>query len=314
MNQTDDITAVLVEFDSIKGPVIRKKQPASNIFPENSEMESVLMWAIRASEFSVRKIEKQTAYAKAISLRDPNFTRKKRQFGIALITETTMDLGKAESILDKIISVCVKESENKPYFKMLNGLLIAIGDFQQIINGESLTTKNPNIINQKEKTSDSNEKEDKYNEQQIQQYLLMSNRLNLFNKITFLDKENNTKTIVCLAEGFSKANGVFGVPYEYTSDRFNIQVDLRYEIPEGLEQGLEILARILSTMTTGKEFNEKVLVSAEFIDRLLFEKVDIKYYLPFLQYLISMDHFTITEFKTEEYKEQYASLKETHGD
>ena len=123
MNKTDEITAVLVEFDSIKGPAIRKKQPASYLFPENSEMKDVLMWVIRASEFSVRKIEKQTAYAKAISLRDPNFTRKKRQFGITLITKTTMDLEKAESILDKIISVCVKESENKPYFKMLNSFL-----------------------------------------------------------------------------------------------------------------------------------------------------------------------------------------------
>lgn len=313
MNQLDDLTVVLIEFDSTKGPVIRKKHPAEYVFPENSEMESILMWTIRASEFSVRKIEKQTAYAKSISLRDPNFNRKRRQFGIALISKATIDLRKAENNLDKIIAVCIKESENKPYFKMLNGLLTTIEEFQQIINGEIITAKEQLGETQFEIKKQTQENQ-KLKEEQIQQFLLMSNRLNLFNKITFLDKENGIKIVICLAEGFGTVTEVVGVPYKYESDRFNILIDLRHDFPEELELGLEILSKILTTLPAEKEFNEKILVSAEFIDRLLFEKVDIEYYLPFLQYLISKDHFSITEFRTEEFRRQLNNLKETHGD
>ncbi len=52
----------------------------------------------------------------------------------------------------------------------------------------------------------------------------------------------------------------------------------------------------------------------EFLDRLLLEDVDIRYYMPFSQYLIAMESYTISEFKNEEIEEQITNFKETYGE
>ncbi|NPE08286.1 MAG: hypothetical protein GNW80_08395 [Asgard group archaeon] len=315
MDQGKNTTALLVEFDSTKGPVLRKKQPMNYEFPQNLELEQFLMWIIRASEFSVRKIEKQTVYAKNIALRDPNFARKKRQFGIALITKTTIELDEAELILDRIIDHCKKDGDGKPYFKMLSGLLQTIGSFPTYITvvkenllKKSKTKQKQMLLLEEEENTDVNDIS------QEKQFLLMSSKLRVFNKVTLIDKENKTKTIVSLVEGFSKVNDLVGRQFAWESSRYTILVDLQYDAPKGLERGADILLRIFETLPANKIFNERLLVAVEFLDRLFDEKVDIEYYLPFLQYLVSMDNFTITEFKTEIFDEQYEKMKETHGD
>ncbi len=315
MNQSKNTIALLVEFDSMKGPVLRKKQPTNYEFPPNLELEQFLMWIIQASEFSVRKIEKQTVYAKTIALRDPNYSRKKRQFGIALITKRTIELDEAELILDRIIDHCKKEGDGKPYFKMLYGLLQTIGSFPTYITiakknlmKKSKTKQKQMLLLEEEQNTQVN------NKSQDKQFLLMSSKLRVFNKVTLIDKETETKTIVSLVEGFSKVNDLVGRQFAWESNRYTILVDLQYDVPEGLENGADILLRIFDALPEGKILNERILVAVEFLDRLLDEKVDIEYYLPFLQYLVSMDNFTITEFKTEGFEEQYEKMKETHGE
>jgi hypothetical protein len=315
MDQGENKIALLVEFDSMKGPVLRKKQPTSYEFPQNLELEQFLMWIIRATEFSVRKIEKNTVYAKTLALRDPNFNRKKRQFGIALVTNTTIELDKAEAMLDQIISHCKKDSDGKPYFKMLSSLLQTITDFPNymtVSKDSSLKNTKKNqiqlLLHEEEEKTQHNEKS------QDKQFLLMSNKLRVFNKLTLIDKETQTKTIVSLVEGFSKVNDLVGRQFAWESSRYSILVDLQYDAPEGLEIGADLLLRIFDALPSGKILNERLLVAVEFLDRLLDEKVDIEYYLPFLQYLVSMDNFTITEFKTKAFTEQYEKMKETHGE
>jgi len=315
MNQSKNTIALLVEFDSMKGPVLRKKQPTNYEFPPNLELEQFLMWIIRASEFSVRKIEKQTVYAKTIALSDPNYSRKKRQFGIALITKRTIELDEAELILDRIIDHCKKEGDGKPYFKMLYGLLQTIGSFptyitiakKNLMKKSKTKQKQMLLLEEEQNTLVNNKSQDK-------QFLLMSSKLRVFNKVTLIDKETETKTIVSLVEGFSKVNDLVGRQFVWESSIYTILVDLQYDAPEGLENGADILLRIFDALPAGKILNERILVAVEFLDRLLDEKVDIEYYLPFLQYLVSMDNFTITEFKNEGFEEQYEKMKETHGE
>ncbi|NHJ33261.1 MAG: hypothetical protein FK732_10380 [Asgard group archaeon] len=316
MDQGKNTTALLVEFDSTKGPVLRKKQPMNYKFPQNLELEQFLMWIIRASEFSVRKIEKHTVYAKNIALRDPNFARKKRQFGIALITETTIELAKAELMLDAIITHCKKDSDGKPYFIMLNRLLEIIGNFSThiIVSKDDSWKYSKKKQKQMQLLDDEVTKPKENSGLHNKQFLLMSNKLLVFNKVTIIDKEIQTKTIVSLVEGFSKVNDLVGRQFAWESSRYTILVDLQYDAPEGLEHGVDILLRIFEALPSGKILNERLLVAVEFLDRLLDEKVDIEYYLPFLQYLISMDNFTVTEFKTEVFAIQFDKMKETHGE
>jgi hypothetical protein len=313
MDQGNNEIVLLVEFDSLKGPVLRKKQPASYEFPQNLELEQFLMWIIRASEFSVRKVEKNTAYAKTISLKDPNFARKKREFGVALITKETIELEKAEFMLDRIIDICKKTGDGEPYFRMLKGLLETISSFPKHI-----------AISRKESVSNTRKrqkqtllvKEESYQKkiQKENQFLLMSNKLRVFNKVTLIDKQTQIKTVVSLVEGFSKVNDLVGQQFAWESKRYTILVDLQYDAPSGLEHGADILLRIFESLPTSKILNERVLVAVEFLDRLLDENVDIEYYLPFLQYLVSMENFTVTEFQTEVFVEQLEKLQETHGD
>ncbi len=316
MDQSINEIALLVEFDSLKGPVLRKKQPFDYEFPQDFELEQFLIWIIRATEFSLRKIEKETAYAKTFALRDPNFIRKKRQFGVALITRETIELDKAENILDKIINHCKEEGDNKPYFKMLDVLLKTISDFSGYITKAKEDSTNRSIKKQKQITllKEEEEKPPQSDIQQEKQFLLMSNKLRVFNKVTIINKQTQTKTIVSLVEGFSKVNDLIGQQFAWESNKFIILADLQYDAPDGLEYGADILLRIFESLPEGKILNERLLVAIEFLDRLLDENVDIEYYLPFLQYLISMENFTITEFQTEIFVEQFEKMKETHGD
>ncbi|MHA1212996.1 MAG: hypothetical protein ACTSSH_11090 [Candidatus Heimdallarchaeota archaeon] len=309
--ENSKLSVVLVEFDSMKGPVLRKKEPQNFDFPINEENDNILMWILRAVEFSVRKIDTYTAYAKTIALRDPNFSRKKRQFGIAFITKSTIEIEKMERLLENIVEKCQREGENKPYFKMLNSLLKIIEDVNDNTNLLQTTTKDQQETSDRDQEDDAEEIE---NDSRNNQYLLMSNRLKMFNKVSMTDKRTNKTTIVCAADRFSQMQGKIGQLFEVLSEKFQMEIDIRFEVPEGLNQGMEMMLRIFEVQPIDGSFNERLLVAVEFFDRLLYERVDLEYFLPYLQYFISMENFTITEFKTEEFDIQLPNLMETHGE
>ena len=66
-----------------------------------------------------------------------------------------------------------------------------------------------------------------------------------------------------------------GSKYKFTPENV---VDIQREI------GADIILRIFDAILSGKILNERLLIAVEFFDRSLDEKVDIEYYLPFLQY------------------------------
>lgn len=300
---------ILVEFDSLKGPVIRNRNPKDFQTPYETNDENLLMWIIRANEFSVRKIGNQTAYAKAISLDDPNFPRKKRQFGLGLITQPAIDLIEAEKILELLISTSKKRSNNKPYFKMLNGLLTSITDFilpSKISNsdisssqGRKATTKTQNEIIPKQETP----------------RLLISNKFNVFQKVVISSKQSNYSITIGNKDAFIELEK--STPYEEMSistEKTKIDVVVQRNIPENLQIGLDIFSRILDVVKDLSNREDRIVSSLEFLDRLLLEDVDIHYYMPFSQYLVAMESYTISEFKNEEIEHQITNFKGTHGE
>ena len=308
----DNLGIVLVEFDSLKGPVIRKRNPQDYSLPKMSFEEEFLMWVIRSSEFSVRKIEHQTAYAKAISLADPNFARKKRQFGLAIISKLTFELSEAELILNELIKSCLKNSDNRSYFKMLNGLLLTIKNFKlpENILMQSIESTKEDVLEQV-KNNTNFEKKLEEEQKQLPQ-IIISNKLQIFNKVTIQDKRGIIEIVVGKAEGFD--NYKQKQQKNVSSEKIDINVLLQNFAPTNLHIGLEIFLQILETTKELEDKIERIIIGIEFLDRLLYEDVDIEYYLPFIQYLLSMENYTITEFKEEEFEKQLINLQETHGD
>jgi hypothetical protein len=299
----------------MKGPVIRKTAPKNHEFQRNPEIDAILMWILRANEFSVRKIGKLTAYAKTISLIDPNFQRKKRQFGLAIITKETIELNVAESILDKIIKLAKKKANNKSYFRMLHELLEIIASTQKVVAGieNKITEKQLQpVISTKNDIVDSAAVTKKID--QFEQFLLMSKVLQSFNKVTIVDKHMENKIIVSSVDVFGKIDKVIGEISEIESKRYIFEVDVKGFVPKELAIGFQILSRILEALPTESNVNERFVVAIEFLDRLLVEEVDLEYYLPFLQYFISMENYTITEFLNEEFDKQLSNLQETNGE
>ncbi|MHA1640283.1 MAG: hypothetical protein ACTSW0_08740, partial [Candidatus Heimdallarchaeota archaeon] len=114
---------LLVEFDSMKGPLIRMVRPKKATLIKKINEKKLLIWIIRATEFSVQRLGELTVYAKALALDDPNFSRKKRQFGIAFLTQRTLELTVAQKLLELLIQKCKKEANNQGYFLMLQKFL-----------------------------------------------------------------------------------------------------------------------------------------------------------------------------------------------
>ncbi|MHA1557461.1 MAG: hypothetical protein ACTSPM_11070 [Candidatus Heimdallarchaeota archaeon] len=300
---------ILVEFDSLKGPVVRNKNPKNFQIPNDTTNENLLVWIIRANEFSVRKIGDQTAHAKAISLDDPNFPRKKRQFGLGLITQPSLDFIEAEKILDLIISESKKRSNNKPYFKMLNGLLTSITNFK--LPYKFGTNEIPTPQKRKIAIKDQNE----IIPQEEMPLLLISDNLDVFKKVIISSKQTNYSIIIGNKDafvGFEKKTQ--NKELSISTEKTKIDVILQRDIPDNLQIGLDIFSRILDVISDLSNKDDRIVSCLEFLDRLLLEDVDIRYYMPFSQYLIAMESYTISEFKTEEIKQQIANLKETHGD
>lgn len=316
MEQGNNFVVILVEFDSMKGPIIRKKEPKNYQFPDGAEIDAILMWTLRSTEFSVRKIVEQTAYAKTISLSDPNFQRKKRQFGFAVVTEKTIELKKAEKLLDKIIQVAQKKGNNTPYFKMLNELFEIINSIEELTNGLDDSKNQEHLLPEvsREKQNKTQKTTLVENVNQYDQFLLISKKLLVFNKVKIIDIGRESTFIISSAEGFGKADKDIGQIIEISTNHFKYIVDIRNYFPPELDQGFVLLSRIFETLPQESNYNERFVIAIEFLDRLLDEQVDIEYYLPFLQYLISMENYTITEFQNEEFNNQFHNLKNTHGE
>jgi len=255
MNNEKALTTLLIEFDSLKGPVIRKIHPAENHFAREEELEKIAMWILRAIEFSVRKINNQIIYAKTIELNDPYFPRKKRQFGIALLSNETLEMNRAEFLIKKILEKCKLESDNKPYFRMLCGLLEVISSVEDLINTN--TTNNREEYDKEDQTIILDYKNYKIDETQKQkkQFLFFTKQMILFNKAIIEDKKNSIKTIICLKDKSNKINEFIGYKIEQNSNRFHIQIDLKNKPMEELVQGLGILLGILETLPKDRILN-----------------------------------------------------------
>ena len=259
------------------------------------------MWIIRANEFSVRKVDNQTAYAKAISMIDPNFPRKNRQFGLAIISQPTIDIIEAEKILDLIISKSKKVCNNQPYFKMLNGLLGIITNFTL-----------PKKYHAKDETETNEIFEKSIGEQEIPS-LLISEKLNIFQKVIISSNTTKNSIVIGTSNAFNEKEHTSQQKMSISTEKTTIDVIMQRNIPDSLQTGLDIFIRILDVVQELTNKEDRIQSCLEFLDRLLVEEVDIQYYMPFSQYLIAMESFTISEFKSEEFSQQLDNLKETHG-
>ncbi|MFW9923256.1 MAG: hypothetical protein ACFFDW_08235 [Candidatus Thorarchaeota archaeon] len=309
-----DLGILLVEFDSLKGPIIRKQQATNNQLLKMNFKEEFLMWILRATDFSIKKFNDQVIYAKSIELSDPNFQRKKRQFGLALISDNSLTITKAENLLNDLIQNCKERSDNQSYFRMLNGLLTTI-------NSQDFTLQKVALMEGRKeskiaaKVIDEENCEDENSADIIGEipHLLISNKLQLINVAEIRTAEPKITVLIGHPEAYED-NSKGKKKLSQTFENIEICIELQDKIPEGIYEGLTILAKILNAKENIEDITDRILVGIEFLDRLLLENVDIEYYLPFLQYFIAMENYTLSEFDEEEYTSQLPNLSETHGE
>jgi len=265
---------------------------------------------IRAKEFSVRKLNTHTVYAKTISLTDPNFSRKNRQFGIAIITSVTIEIEEAEQIINNIFSESIEKCNNQSYFKMLNGLL-------EIISNDDPFTGKDFVKDQKKQISNDKVEKPVKNPflEKVNQRVFLSEKLSQIKSVK-LTSQKEEYNVVIRQTLKSEPNQVSkqGEQLEFATEKYAIRVEMTSSLPDDLQFGLEIFSRIIEPLSTLQGNEYRLLVGVEFFDRLLAENIDIHYYLPFIQYLITMEQYTITEFKNEEFANHLPDLMTTHGE
>jgi len=265
---------------------------------------------IRAKEFSVRKLNTHTVYAKTISLTDPNFSRKNRQFGIAIITSVTIEIEEAEQIINNIFSESIEKCNNQSYFKMLNGLLEIISNDDPFTGKDFVKDQKKQILNDKVEKPVKNPFLEKVN-----QRVFLSEKLSQIKSVK-LTSQKEEYNVVIRQSLKSEPNQVSkqGEQLEFATEKYAIRVEMTSSLPDDLQFGLEIFSRIIEPLSTLQGNEYRLLVGVEFFDRLLAENIDIHYYLPFIQYLITMEQYTITEFKNEEFANHLPDLMTTHGE
>ncbi|MHA1366450.1 MAG: hypothetical protein ACTSP5_08595 [Candidatus Heimdallarchaeota archaeon] len=265
---------------------------------------------IRAKEFSVRKLNTHTVYAKTISLTDPNFSRKNRQFGIAIITSVTIEIEEAEQIINNIFSESIEKCNNQSYFKMLNGLLEIISNDDPFTGKDFVKDQKKQILNDKVEKPVKNPFLEKVN-----QRVFLSEKLSQIKSVK-LTSQKEEYNVVIRQTLKSEPNQVSkqGEQLEFATEKYAIRVEMTSSLPDDLQFGLEIFSRIIEPLSTLQGNEYRLLVGVEFFDRLLAENIDIHYYLPFIQYLITMEQYTITEFKNEEFANHLPDLMTTHGE
>jgi hypothetical protein len=314
---TQKVIMLLLEFDSIKGPIVRKIKPKNSLLPEKITQTEVFIWVLRSETFSVKKIDSYTAFARGLELRDPNFSRKKRQFGLAIITQNKLTIQQAESLLEDMIKKSVKKGNNKSYFRMLQGLFEVVEEATEIIgkvknDKEYESSGIPVSKNDiQAKATKSETLQDTSTE--MKKINLLSNRLSVFKKMIVNDRRSNMSYLIgntqVIKNNERQGEQLLGISLK----KMDIQVEMRGSMPEGVQHGLDIFSRIIGAVPSTKMDKKRLLAGAEFLDKLLLEKVDILYYLPFFQYLMGMENYTITEFKKEGFERQFNDLRETHG-
>jgi len=187
-----------------------------------------------------------------------------------------------------LIQKCKKEANNQGYFLMLQKFLETLEFAQVQLDANALVTE------PEEKEFD-------------------SNKLQIFNKITFEFKELAKEIIVNATNTTDQQNKQNNAPLQFETRKIKAQVELQGERPQDLSLALNLFLRILERLPK-EELQTRIIAAVEYLDRLLFEKVDIEYFLSFLHYFISMEEFTISEFKKEELIAQLKNLQETHGE
>ncbi|RLI69162.1 MAG: hypothetical protein DRO63_01355 [Candidatus Gerdarchaeota archaeon] len=187
-----------------------------------------------------------------------------------------------------MIQKCKKEANNQGYFLMLQKFLETLEFAQVQLDANALVTE------PEEKEFD-------------------SNKLQIFNKITFEFKELAKEIIVNATNTTDQQNKQNNAPLQFETRKIKAQVELQGERPQDLSLALNLFLRILERLPK-EELQTRIIAAVEYLDRLLFEKVDIEYFLSFLHYFISMEEFTISEFKKEELIAQLKNLQETHGE
>jgi len=266
------------------------QRPKNSRLAEQINQEQLLIWIIRTAEFSARKIGDLTVYAKALGLEDPNFSRKKRQFGLALLTHRTIELAAAQKVLDLLTLKCKKEANNQAYFLMLKKFIDILEYAQKELELEELEEKN-------------------------ERHKILSSRLNVFAAISLRNKETGKETIV---EQKNKREREQEKKEEveqlqFKSEGYIAQIILQAKKPLDLMLAMNLFLRIIEGMPE-EVFLERILCAVEYLDRLLFEEVDIEYFLSFLQYFAGMEEFTIIDFKQEEFAKELENLQQTHGE
>ncbi|MEA2070176.1 MAG: hypothetical protein U9O98_02705, partial [Asgard group archaeon] len=309
---------VLIEFDSTCGPLIRKICSKNDNFNLNKLPLEFLLWTIQAKEFSVRKINSATAFARQISLIDPNFKRKKRQFGFALITKETIALDLAEKLLQILIFKIKQKGNYQPYFRMLKNISrILEEEYNKIITElknkgikdiEESSNVKMSITETLSKFTDSNRTIKKFQRKQ-----LPSSRLLVFQKVAIYNKTLNKKIIIGSKKSTKQWKNNSKQTFEMNKDEMIIRTQMWNGLPKLLSEGLEILGAIL-IHSPPKAFTPiRLLIAIEFLDKLLYEKIDIQYFLPFIQYLLVMEGYTITYFDMQAVNANLVALQKTHG-
>ncbi|MHA1743814.1 MAG: hypothetical protein ACTSV6_06155, partial [Candidatus Heimdallarchaeota archaeon] len=242
---------LLVEFDSMKGPLIRMVRPKKAPLIKKINEKKLLIWIIRATEFSVQRLGELTVYAKALALDDPNFSRKKRQFGVAFLTQRTLELTVAQKLLELLIQKCKKEANNQGYFLMLQKFLETLEFARVQLDANALVTE------PEEKEFD-------------------SNKLQIFNKLTFEFKELAKEIIVNATNTTVQQNKQNNAPLQFETRKIKAQVELQGERPQDLSLAMDLFLRILERLPK-EELQTRIIAAVEYLDRLLFEKVDIEY-------------------------------------
>jgi hypothetical protein len=319
---------LLIEFDSIEGPIIRMTRPMNFFLPKTTVLNDFLMWVIRAEDFSVRKIDELTAYAKALKLYDPNYSRKDRKFGFVYVCNPTIPLSDAETLLDDLIKKSIRRSNKQPYFKLLKGLIETLQEakprelFQLCQQTEKdlkeqVKESNKNKANNDKKSVMAGAIERKngiISQSEANNVIKIStNRLHIFNRVIITDKLTEVSYIIGRPDTLKRPEEPVGKEFEITTGRIKVRVDLRGGIPTGLQKGLEILNQEIDGIPLGGLAKERLVVSVEFLDLLLWEQADIQFYTPYLRYILAMDYFTIKEFNQSQFQEHFQSLCNTHG-
>jgi hypothetical protein len=193
---------------------------------------------------------------------------------------------------------------------MLSGLIEIISKDSPFLGKEYSNKKSEPLVRNKTEKTPKHPFLDKVN-----QRVFLSEKLNQIKsmKITCLKEEYNIVIRRSLNEDSKQVNEK-GEQLEFGTEKYTVRIEMTGCLPDDLQFGLEIFSRIIEPLSTLQGNEYRLLVGVEFFDRLLAENIDIHYYLPFIQYLINMEKYTITEFKNEEFANHLPDLMETHGE